>query len=148
MLSPRTLLAALALLVAAAPAFAAQDTPVGTWRTIDDETGKPKSIVQITEHDGTLEGKVVQVLQSDQGTQPICKECEGERHNQPVVGMTIIWGMKRDGDSWEDGKILDPHNGKVYGCKMKMVDGGQGLKVRGFIGFSLFGRSQTWQRVD
>lgn len=139
---------ALALLVLVPVVHAANDTPVGTWRTIDDDTGKAKSIVEISDAGGELQGKVVKVLQSDQGEHPICKDCEGERHNKPVEGMTIIWGMQRDGDEWSGGQILDPNNGKTYKCKMSMLDGGQKLKVRGFIGFSLFGRSQVWERVQ
>ena len=127
-------------------AFAADATPVGVWKTIDDKTGQPKSIVEITETNGELTGKVKEVLQSDHGPNPICKECEGERKNQTVTGMTIIWGMKKDGEAWSGGKILDPKNGKVYGCKMRLTDGGQKLEVRGFIGFSLLGRSQVWER--
>jgi uncharacterized protein (DUF2147 family) len=127
-------------------AFAADATPVGVWKTIDDKTGQPKSIVEITEQNGELSGVVKEVLQSDQGTNPVCKECEGDRKDKPVVGMQIIWGMKKDGDTWEGGKILDPKNGKEYGCKMHVLDDGKKLEVRGFIGFSLLGRSQTWER--
>jgi uncharacterized protein (DUF2147 family) len=138
-------LLALALAVAA-PAYAAEMTPVGTWTTIDDATGKPKSIVQITESNGTLEGKVLEVLQSEQGAHPVCKECDGERKDKPVEGMVIIWGVEKDGDVWDGGKILDPKNGKIYGCKMHLTDNGQKLEVRGFVGFSLLGRSQIWER--
>jgi uncharacterized protein (DUF2147 family) len=139
------ILLAAALLVTAR-AFAADASPAGTWKTVDDKTGQPKSIVEITEANGELAGKVKEVLQSDQGPNPICKECEGERKNQPITGMTIIWGMKKDGEEWSGGKILDPKNGKIYGCKMHLTDGGQKLEVRGFIGFSLLGRSQVWER--
>jgi uncharacterized protein (DUF2147 family) len=128
--------------------FAASDSPVGTWRTIDDSTGKPKAIIEITDNGGTLEGKVTQVLQSDDGPHPICKKCDGDRHNQPVEGMTILWGMTRDGDAWDGGHILDPHNGKVYKCKFSLGEDGNTLNVRGYIGFSLLGRSQQWQRVE
>ena len=140
------LIAAVTLLFFCAPAFADDTTPAGVWKTIDDKTGQPKSIVEITEENGELTGKVKEVLQSDQGPNPICKECEGERKNQPVTGMTIIWGMKKDGEEWSGGKILDPKNGKTYGCKMHLTDGGRKLEVRGFVGFSLLGRTQTWER--
>ena len=129
-------------------AFAADATPVGVWKTIDDKTGQPKSIVEITEQNGELTGVVKEVLQSEQGKNPVCKECEGDRKDKPVVGMQIIWGMKKDDDQWDGGHILDPHNGKTYGCKMHVLDGGAKLEVRGFIGFSLLGRSQTWVRVE
>ena len=131
-----------------ATALAADGSPVGTWTTIDDATGKPKSVVEISESNGELSGKVIEVLQSDQGTNPLCKACEGERKDQPVTGMTIIWGMKQDGDRWEGGKILDPKTGKVYGCILTPTDGGEKLQVRGFKGFSLLGRTQTWIRKN
>ena len=140
---PALLAAALAF---ATPALAADLSPVGTWTTIDDATGKPKSIVQITENGGKLEGKVLEVLQSDQGPHPVCKECAGERKNQPIEGMTIIWDVEKDGEVWDGGKILDPKNGKIYKVKLTVTDNGQKLDVHGYIGFSLLGRSQVWER--
>ena len=133
-------------LFAGAPAFAAEMTPVGTWTTIDDATGKPKSVVQITESGGKLEGKVLEVLQSEQGPHPVCKECTGERKDQPVEGMVIIWGVEKDGEVWDGGKILDPKNGKTYKVKLTMMEGGNKLDVHGYIGFALLGRSQVWER--
>lgn len=130
----------------AAPTLAAELTPVGTWTTIDDTTNKPKSIVQIAEVDGKLLGKVVQVLQSDEGPHPLCKKCEGDRKDQPVEGMTIIWGVTKDGDVWDGGKILDPKTGKIYKVKLTVTDNGQKLDVHGYIGFALLGRSQVWER--
>ncbi|WP_343224659.1 DUF2147 domain-containing protein [Oleiagrimonas sp.] len=146
MLSLRTTLVTAVLLLASMSAVAASTSPVGLWKTIDDETGQAKAIVQITEHDGTLEGKILHVLKSDDGPHPICKKCEGARHNQPVEGMTFVLGMTRDGGQWDGGHIVDPHNGKVYKAKMTLIDGGQKLKVRGYIGFSWLGRTQVWQR--
>ena len=141
------LLATLPLFVAPLAASAQQATPVGSWTTIDDDTGKPKSVVEIYRtEDGTLSGRVVEVLQSAQGDDPICRECEGDRKDQPIEGMVIMWGLERDGDTWEGGKILDPSNGKVYSVKLTPVAGGKELEVRGFIGFSLLGRTQTWLR--
>ncbi|HET8897552.1 MAG TPA: DUF2147 domain-containing protein [Rhodanobacteraceae bacterium] len=146
MISAFVALLMLALLPVAS--HAATDSPVGTWRTIDDATGKAKAIVEISDNNGSLEGKILKVLQSDTGPHPICDQCEGERHNQPVEGMTIVWGMTRDGDEWNGGRILDPKNGKVYKCKMQLGADGKTLTVRGYIGFSLLGRSQQWQRVE
>lgn len=131
-----------------APAFAADATPVGTWRTVDDETHKPKSIVEVTEANGEVSGKVKEILQSDKGPNPICEDCTGERKNQPVLGMTILWGMKKDGDVWEGGTILDPKNGKTYGCRLTPSADGKTMKVRGFIGFSFLGRTQVWERIS
>ncbi|HMB42953.1 MAG TPA: DUF2147 domain-containing protein [Luteimonas sp.] len=140
----------IALLLAMLPMAAfAQNSPVGKWRTIDDKTGKPKSIVEIYEStNGTLAGKVLEVLNSDKGPNPLCDACKGANHNKPITGMVIAWGLQHEGDTWDDGKILDPKNGKVYSAKMTPVDGGAKLEVRGYMGFSLLGRSQTWVRVN
>ena len=143
---------AASLLLAAGTAFAATDTPAGTWKTIDDSTHKPKSIVQITENNGEYQATIVQLLNrtpediAKDGEKPACKECDGERKNQPIEGMKIMWGVTKDDDVWDGGKILDPKSGKVYKVKLKLTDGGQKLDVHGYIGFSLFGRSQTWER--
>ena len=141
---------AIAALLAFAPlsGAVAADSPVGTWRTIDDSTGKAKAIVEISEQGGALQGKVLEVLQSDDGPHPVCKKCEGTRHNQPIEGMTIVWDMKSDGDEWSGGHILDPKSGKTYKCKMSLADDGKTLKVRGYLGVSLLGRNQQWQRVE
>lgn len=143
----RSALITFSMLLATA-AYAATDTPVGTWTQVDDATGKPKSIIEITEQpDGTLQGVVKQVLFSDQGTNPVCDKCEGERHNQPVTGMTIMWGVKKDGDNeWSGGQILDPGKGKTYKVKLSLKDDGQKLDVRGYVGMPMLGRTQTWIR--
>ncbi|MHC1480443.1 DUF2147 domain-containing protein [Frateuria aurantia] len=144
-----------AALLLAGPVYAAQhDSPVGTWKTIDDETGKPRSIVEITEHDGELQAQVKQLLNLTpeeirvDGEHPHCTRCDGERHNQPIEGMVIMWGVHKDGDSWDGGRVLDPKKGKTYKVTLKLADGGEKLDVRGYIGFSLLGRTQTWERQD
>jgi len=135
-----------ALLVAAFAAHA-QTSPVGTWKTIDDETHQPKAIVEIGEHDGVLSGKIVKLFRKPgEDPAPRCKECSGERHDQPVLGMTILWNLRHDGDVWTGGEILDPENGKTYRCKVRVGDDGN-LEVRGFIGFALLGRTQVWERA-
>ena len=140
------------LLLAAGTAIAANDTPVGTWKTIDDATHQAKSIVQITDSNGQLQAKILKLLNrtpeaiAKDGEHPLCKKCDGERKNQPIEGMTIMWGVSKDGDVWDGGKILDPKSGKVYKVKLTVTDGGQKLDVHGYIGFSLFGRSQVWER--
>jgi len=126
-----------------------RNTPVGKWRTIDDKTGKVKSIVEIYQTtNGTLAGKVLQVLDSEKGPHPLCDACKGENHNKPIEGMVIAWGLQHEGNTWDDGKIMDPKNGKVYSAKMTPIDGGRKLEVRGYMGFSLLGRSQTWIREE
>ena len=137
------------LLLASATSAASESapSPVGTWKTIDDETHQPKAIVAIAERGGALDGKIVKLFrQPGEDPAPRCKECTGERHDQPVLGMTILWNLHRDGDSWEGGEILDPENGKTYRCKLRVGDDGN-LEVRGFIGFSLLGRTQVWERA-
>lgn len=138
----------LVILLAALPLCAfAQNTPVGSWTTIDDETGKPKSVVEIYEaRDGTLAGRVDEILQSDRGPNPMCDKCTGANKGKPVKGMVILWGVKQKGNTWEGGKILDPASGKVYSVKVTPTEGGSKLEVRGFMGFSLLGRTQTWVR--
>lgn len=138
--------AALGFLVSVATALADSNSPAGTWKTIDDKTGRPKAIVEIIEEGGDFTGKVVQVLESPQGPHPVCKACEGERKDQPVEGMTILWNLKKSGDMWSGGQILDPENGKIYRARLRLSDSGQKLEVRGYIGVSMLGRSQVWER--
>ncbi|MBN3816113.1 DUF2147 domain-containing protein [Paraburkholderia sp. Se-20369] len=143
----RTMALAGALLACTAHAFAQADSPVGMWQTIDDSTGKPKALVQIAaDSDGALTGKVLKGLGENDTPDRRCTACTDERKDQLIKGMTIIKAMKKDGETWDGGNILDPENGKVYKCKMTLQDGGQKLVVRGYIGVSLLGRSQTWVR--
>ncbi|MBB5496382.1 DUF2147 domain-containing protein [Paraburkholderia sp. MM5384-R2] len=136
-----------ALLASAVTAMAQTNTPIGTWQTIDDHTGQPKALVQITQDgNGELNGKVIKGLGANDQPDRRCTECTDARKDQPVLGMTIINSMKKDGDAWDHGQILDPENGKVYKCKMHLEDGGNKLVVRGYIGVALLGRSQTWIR--
>lgn len=144
----KALIAALTLFAAAGTALA-QATPVGLWKTIDDDTKAEKSYVRITEAGGVLNGKVEKIV--DPAKQDsICDKCTDERKDQPVLGMTIVRNAKANADKtvWEGGDILDPNNGKVYKLRMTPVDGGKKLDVRGFIGFALLGRTQTWIRVE
>src|SRR5437868_14888929 len=97
-----------------ASTFAGDDSPVGTWKTFDAKTRRPKSIVRITEQDGELSGKVLHVLESPQGPHPLFLPCEGERKDQPVEGMKITWGAKNDDTTWSHGKSLDPRSAKLY----------------------------------
>ena len=137
------------LLACAAPSFAQADSPIGMWQTIDDSTHQPKALVQIADDgDGSLSGKVVKGLGPSDTPDRRCTACTDERKDQLIKGMTIIKAMKKDGDQWDGGNILDPENGKVYKCKMTLEDGGQKLVVRGYIGVSLLGRSQTWVRAQ
>ncbi len=138
-----------AVLVAAASLGSAwaQMTPVGTWRSIDDKTQEAKSEIQITEAGGALSGKVTKLLRKDAKQDAVCEECTDDRKGKPMLGLEIIRGAKKaEGkEVWEDGKILDPENGKTYGLRLTPVEGGKKLEVRGSIG--PFGRTQTWVRV-
>jgi uncharacterized protein (DUF2147 family) len=127
-------------------AAATAASPVGMWKTIDDDTHEAQAIVEITDSGGILTGRIVKLFRKPgEDRNPHCKKCEGERHNAPVIGMTIITNMHRDGDVWDGGEILDPDEGKTYRCKMRVADDGN-LEVRGFIGISLLGRTQIWER--
>lgn len=126
--------------------FIYAQSPIGVWKTIDDETGKEKSYVEIYKNEsGNLEGKVVKILTPGHQDRK-CKECKGSKKNKPIVGLVIIRDMDKEGDTWKNGHILDPENGKEYKCKMTLKDEDT-LDVRGYIGFSLIGRTQTWYRV-
>ena len=124
-----------------------RDSPVGRWRTVDDVTGKAKSIVTIWEENGKLYGRVQNLVDPDpKDPNPRCEDCTGDQKNKPVIGLRILWDLQKDGDGWSGGTILDPANGKTYKCLLQLEDGGTKLKVRGFIGVSLLGRTQYWQR--
>lgn len=125
----------------------AADTPVGIWETIDDKTDQPKSLVEITEDsNGILSGKIVKGLGPNANPERRCTACKGEHKDELIRGMTFISGLKKDDDEWSGGTILDPESGKTYKCKMYLEENGQKLVVRGYIGFALVGRSQTWNR--
>ena len=144
----RVILLSIALLALSSARLAqAQATPVGIWHTISDVTHQPKAVVEIREVNGQFVGTVVKSLEPGHDVSPICDLCAGERKGKPVWGMEILWGLKPDGDAWSGGQILDPDTGKIYKAKMHLEDGGKKLVVRGFIGISLLGRSQTWIRA-
>jgi uncharacterized protein (DUF2147 family) len=142
-LIPATLIAAFL----AVPSAWAQNSPVGLWKTIDDETGKTKSLVRITENNGELTGKIEKLFRDPSEDQnPKCTKCEGAMKDQPIIGLTILTGLKKDGDSWTGGQVIDPGKGKTYKAKVTPIDGGKKLEMRGYIGTPLFGRTQTWVR--
>jgi uncharacterized protein (DUF2147 family) len=124
----------------------AQASPIGLWNTIDDEDHRPTAVVEIRQTGNELTGVVRALLVAATHDDSICRNCTGDRHDQPIVGMEILRHMHRDGDEWTGGEILDPENGKTYRARMKLSDDGKKLVLRGYIGISLFGRSQTWLR--
>lgn len=120
-------------------------TIFGKWKTVDDETGMENGIVEIYEKAGKVYGRIIEILEKEKKYFK-CEMCEGEDKNKPVLGLVIIKGLKKKGDFYEGGKVTDPKNGKSYHCKMNL-EGKDKLIVRGYIGISLFGRSQTWFRI-
>ena len=135
----------LGLALAAGTAFA-QMTPVGTWQTIDDKTNEAKSQIRIADAGGTLSGRIEKLLRKEAKQDAVCDECTDDRKGKPLIGLEIIRGAKKvEGkDVWEDGKILDPENGKNYTLRLTPIDGGRKLEVRGYLG--PFWRTQTWTR--
>ncbi len=123
----------------------AQDV-TGKWKTIDDETGKAKSVVEIYKQNGKIYGKVVEIVDPAK-RDATCKECPGSDKGKPIMGLIILKDLKKDGKEYNGGTIMDPNNGKVYKSYIEL-DGANTLKVRGYIGFSLLGRTQTWTRVE
>ena len=129
----------------------AQVTPAGLWKTIDDETKKEKSLIRVTESGGVFTGKLEKLLDPATKADAVCEKCSDERKDKPVLGMTLIRNVKKNADEaaqWDGGDILDPNNGKVYKVRIKPVDGGKSLEVRGYIGAPILGRTQTWLRVE
>jgi uncharacterized protein (DUF2147 family) len=120
-------------------------TPAGNWTTIDDKTGKPRSVVRIYEDNGTFFGKVEKILDPARAERK-CEKCTDDRKDQPIAGMVIVRNMKNNAGQLSGGDILDPDSGSVYRCKMKVIDNGRKLSVRGYMGVSILGRTQTWVR--
>lgn len=119
---------------------------LGKWKTIDDETGEAKSIVEIFSKSGKIYAKVVEVLDLVHKNS-LCQMCAGEDKNKPILGLIIVKGLSREGSEYNSGEILDPKNGKLYKCSLSLQSKDK-LKVRGYIGFSLIGRTQYWHRVN
>ncbi|MBB1328995.1 DUF2147 domain-containing protein [Pseudoalteromonas sp. SR43-7] len=140
------LLSTLAATILASQSALAAMTPVGLWKTIDEDTNQAKSYVRITQTNGVLSGKVETILDPAKQND-ICTECDDELKDQPILGMTIIKDVKAQDDGiWGDGEILDPTNGKTYTLQLTPQDEGKKLEVRGYIGF--FYRNQYWLRVE
>ena len=146
----RPLVIALGLGVFAALAHA-QATPAGLWKTIDDETKTEKSLIRVTESGGVFNGKLEKLLDPTGKADAVCEKCTDERKDKPLVGMTLIKGVRQsepDKSRWDGGEILDPNNGKTYKVRLTPGEGGKTLAVRGYIGAPMLGRTQTWIRVD
>ncbi|MCH8030951.1 MAG: DUF2147 domain-containing protein [Bacteroidetes bacterium] len=118
-------------------------SPIGTWRTIDDDDGEPKSHIEIYEQGGLLFGRVLKLLPEGR----LCEDCADQFEGSDMRGVVVLRDMEPDGDEWSGGTIIDPKNGRTYRCKMEL-DGPNRLRVRGYIGISLLGRTQVWERVQ
>ena len=120
-------------------------SPIGLWKTVDDHTGKPRSVVRIYEEGGRLFGRIERGFDTREQDR-VCDKCTDERRDKPLRGMVIMRNLRAEDGGYADGDILDPDNGTVYRCKIRLEEGGRKLVVRGYVGISLFGRSQTWER--
>lgn len=140
-----------AALFLAAPVAQAQTdamSPEGYWKTIDDDGKTPKSVVYLWLHEGKVHGKIIKLFRkAGEDMDPVCDKCEGANKNKRTIGLKILSGLEKDDEEWSGGKILDPNNGKFYKCYIEVQDGGKKLKVRGYIGFALLGRTQYWHRT-
>lgn len=128
------------------PLLTRAQEPVGRWTTIDDATGKPKSVVEIYRtKDGNHAGRVAEILDTKDGPNPACDKCKGAQHGKPIKGMVILWGLKPAGTGkWSGGRVLDPENGKDYKARLELLDGGRKLGMSGCIAFIC--RQQVWLR--
>jgi len=142
--------AALALAMGVTAAFA-QATPVGVWKTIDDDGKTEKSLVRIVDAGGGALNGRIETLMDPAKKDSVCDKCSDDRKDKKVVGLTILRNVTKDGgdDSlWSGGDILDPNNGKVYKVRLRPIDSGKKLEVRGYVGMPMLGRTQTWVRVE
>ena len=120
-------------------------SPIGLWKTFDDATGSPRALVRIYEKGGKLFGQIEKVFEAGAEKQ-VCEACRDDRKNQPIIGLVIIRDIRQEGDAYGGGDVLDPASGSVYRCKMHLDQAGNHPILRGYIGLSFIGRSQTWQR--
>lgn len=145
----KSLIALLALSACATSAIGQEASLAGLWKNIDDDTGKPKALIRITDTGGEFKGKIEKLFRAASEDQnPKCDKCEGALKDQPVIGMTILTGIKKEGPEYSVGQILDPANGKTYKSKITMAEGGKKLSMRGYIGMPMLGRTQTWLREE
>lgn len=134
----------------ASAAACAQPSPAGLWKTIDDKSGAPKSEVRITERQGLVSARIEKVYREGFKSDETCLACQDDRKDQPLIGLEFLRGLKKaeaEGE-WDGGTVLDPMTGTVYKAKIRLIDGGARLEMRGFLGISLLGRTQTWVRIQ
>lgn len=141
-------LAGMLLCLWSATVNAQHDPLVGLWRTIDDRDGAPRALVRIVERGGEYVGTIEKGLRPEDEQRPTCDKCTGPRRGQPLLGMEILSGIKKDGGRYGGGEILDPDSGQIYRCTITLRDGGERLELRGYVGTPLLGRSQIWERAE
>lgn len=137
------------IMAVSAVSFAADQLDGSVWKTIDDKTGNPRATVKFTETNGTLSATIQSLL--DKNAVKVCGKCTGSLKNKPVVGLTVVHGLKAsssDKNTYENGNILDPKSGKTYNLKGALSDNGRTLNLRGYMGVSILGRNQVWQRIN
>ncbi|MDE3198339.1 MAG: DUF2147 domain-containing protein [Acidobacteriota bacterium] len=122
-------------------------SPAGVWQTIDDNTHKPRGLIRLYEKDGAIFGRIEASFDPKEARE-VCDQCSDDRRNKPVIGLIVMRNMKRRGSEYSGGDILDPDTGTVYRCKFTIQEGGKKMVVRGYVGFSLLGRSQVWYRQE
>jgi uncharacterized protein (DUF2147 family) len=129
---------------------AAQMTPVGSWHSFDEKTGELKSLIVISDTGGVLTGHIEKLLRKEADQKAVCKDCTDDRKDKPLLGLELIRNARQvEGkDVWEGGTIVNPEGGTIYKLRMTPIEGGQKLEVRGFVGFALLGKTQTWVRVQ
>jgi len=138
---------ALVMAITARVALAQDATPTGLWTNIDDESGKPKAAIRIVEEAGVYVGRIEKLFTTPgEDANPICTKCDGTRKNRPIIDMVILYDMKRNGDEYAGGKILDPNNGRIYSSNLTILEHGAKLGVRGYLGVPMLGRTQVWIR--
>jgi uncharacterized protein (DUF2147 family) len=139
-----------ATIVLLARTAAAAPSPAGSWAIISDSDGKPRAVIELSVVGGTLQGVLMKSLRGEDPNK-LCKPCKGAEHGKRIIGMRVLWGLKpAPGDplAWQGGQILDPDSGNIYSAKLSESADGKTITVRGFIGISLIGRTQTWRRVN
>lgn len=131
------------LIFATFSVIAQSDSPVGFWKTVDDNTGETRSVIEIYKNANRIEGRIHKLLDAD--APETCDACPGDKKDAKLIGMIMMWDLLADDDEWSGGKIMDPENGNVYKCFIKLESKDK-LKVRGYMGFRLAGRTQYWYR--
>jgi uncharacterized protein (DUF2147 family) len=135
------------LSLGARPDVAVERSPAGLWKTFDDRTHRARGTIRIYEENGTLSGRIESSFTPEEQTER-CDKCPGDRKDAPIIGLVVLRGMRKDGSEYAGGDILDPETGSVYKCRLTLGSDGEKLFVRGYLGLPVFGRTQTWIRIE